>query len=59
LFSLVQSQGPFWEYFVGIVCLLVINSIISFNEENNAGDVDAARMARLALKTKVCINKKI
>jgi hypothetical protein len=38
---------------------MVINSIISFNEENNAGDVDAARMARLALKTKVCINKKI
>jgi hypothetical protein len=36
---------------------MVINSIISFNEENNAGDVDAARMG-LALKTKVCINKK-
>ncbi|RCV46235.1 hypothetical protein SETIT_9G516100v2 [Setaria italica] len=46
------SQGPDWEDFVGIVCLLVINSIISFIEENNAGNAAAALMARLAPKTK-------
>ncbi|WVZ55730.1 hypothetical protein U9M48_006354 [Paspalum notatum var. saurae] len=47
------SQGPDWEDFLGIVCLLVINSIISFIEENNAGNAAADLMARLALKTKV------
>ncbi|XP_066388622.1 ATPase 10, plasma membrane-type-like isoform X2 [Miscanthus floridulus] len=47
------SQGPDWEDFLGIVCLLVINSIISFIEENNAGNAAAALMSRLALKTKV------
>ncbi|KAG0479467.1 hypothetical protein HPP92_010325 [Vanilla planifolia] len=39
--------------FVGIVVLLVINSTISFIEENNAGNAAAALMARLAPKTKV------
>ena len=34
--------------------LLVINSTISFIEENNAGNAAAALMARLAPKTKVC-----
>lgn len=48
-----QSQGTDWEDFLGIVCLLIINSTISFIEENNAGDAAAALMARLALKTKV------
>lgn len=47
------GQGPDWQDFVGIVCLLVINSTISFIEENNAGNAAAALMARLALKTKV------
>ncbi|OEL30304.1 ATPase 10, plasma membrane-type [Dichanthelium oligosanthes] len=47
------SQGPDWEDFLGIVCLLVINSIISFIEENNAGNAAAALMARLAPKTNV------
>ncbi|XP_066164474.1 ATPase 10, plasma membrane-type isoform X1 [Oryza sativa Japonica Group] len=47
------SQGTDWEDFLGIVCLLIINSTISFIEENNAGDAAAALMARLALKTKV------
>ncbi|CAD6209881.1 unnamed protein product [Miscanthus lutarioriparius] len=46
------SQGPDWEDFLGIVCLLIINSIISFIEENNAGNAAAALMSRLALKTK-------
>ncbi|KAG8073732.1 hypothetical protein GUJ93_ZPchr0006g40992 [Zizania palustris] len=46
-------QGTDWEDFLGIVCLLIINSTISFIEENNAGNAAAALMASLALKTKV------
>uniref|UniRef100_A0A0D9VQD9 Plasma membrane ATPase n=1 Tax=Leersia perrieri TaxID=77586 RepID=A0A0D9VQD9_9ORYZ len=46
-------QGTDWEDFLGIVCLLIINSTISFIEENNASNAAAALMARLALKTKV------
>jgi H+-transporting ATPase len=53
-FFFLQSQGPDWEDFVGIVCLLFINSTISFVEENNAGNAAACLMARLAPKTKVC-----
>ncbi|KAG2319796.1 hypothetical protein Bca52824_013009 [Brassica carinata] len=48
-----ERQGPDWEDFVGIVCLLLINATISFFEENNAGNAAAALMARLALKTRV------
>lgn len=48
-----QGEGPDWQDFVGIVCLLIINSTISFIEENNAGNAAAALMARLAPKTKV------
>ncbi|KAL8467773.1 hypothetical protein ACS0TY_031131 [Phlomoides rotata] len=48
-----QGQPPDWQDFVGIVCLLVINSSISFVEENNAGNAAAALMAGLAPKTKV------
>eukprot|EP01018_Ginkgo_biloba_P007631 Gb_17514 [translate_table: standard] len=48
-----QGQPPDWEDFVGIMVLLVINSTISFIEENNAGNAAAALMARLAPKTKV------
>lgn len=47
------GQGPDWQDFVGIICLLLINSTISFIEENNAGNAAAALMARLAPKTKV------
>ncbi|KAJ8756156.1 hypothetical protein K2173_024703 [Erythroxylum novogranatense] len=47
------GEGPDWQDFVGIICLLVINSTISFIEENNAGNAAAALMARLAPKTKV------
>ncbi|KAK6162642.1 hypothetical protein DH2020_002483 [Rehmannia glutinosa] len=39
--------------FIGIIILLVINSTISFVEENNAGNAAAALMARLAPKAKV------
>ncbi|XP_051114076.1 plasma membrane ATPase 4-like [Andrographis paniculata] len=42
-----------WQDFVGIVVLLLVNSTISFIEENNAGNAAAALMAGLAPKTKV------
>ncbi|CAN4085002.1 unnamed protein product [Withania somnifera] len=48
-----KRKPPDWQDFVGIVCLLVINSTISFIEENNAGNAAAALMAGLAPKTKV------
>jgi H+-transporting ATPase len=48
-----DGKPPDWQDFVGIVCLLVINSTISFIEENNAGNSAAALMANLAPKTKV------
>ncbi|KAK7843634.1 atpase 7 [Quercus suber] len=38
--------------FVGILTLLIINSTISFIEENNAGNAAAALMPRLAPKAK-------
>lgn len=47
------GRPPDWEDFVGIVCLLLINSTISFIEENNAGNAAAALMAGLARRTKV------
>ncbi|RZB64867.1 Plasma membrane ATPase 4 isoform C [Glycine soja] len=48
-----EGKPPDWQDFVGIVCLLLINSTISFIEENNAGNAAAALMAGLAPKTKV------
>ncbi|KAJ8426285.1 hypothetical protein Cgig2_016204 [Carnegiea gigantea] len=47
-----DGKPPDWQDFVGIMCLLVINSTISFIEENNAGNAAAALMANLAPKTK-------
>ncbi|XP_042445523.1 plasma membrane ATPase-like [Zingiber officinale] len=47
------GEAPDWQDFVGIVVLLVINSTISFIEENSAGNAAAALMAGLAPKTKV------
>ena len=49
----VQGRPPDWQDFVGIVTLLVVNSTVSFIEENNAGNAAAALMARLAPKAKV------
>lgn len=49
----MQGKPPDWQDFVGIVVLLIINSTISFIEENNAGNAAAALMAGLAPKTKV------
>ncbi|KAL5798968.1 hypothetical protein ACOSQ2_003788 [Xanthoceras sorbifolium] len=47
------GKDPDYHDFVGIIVLLVINSTISFIEENNAGNAAAALMARLAPKAKV------
>ncbi|PWA44897.1 P-type ATPase [Artemisia annua] len=47
------GKPPDWQDFVGIIVLLVINSTISFIEENNAGNAAAALMAHLAPKAKV------
>ncbi|KAJ1377124.1 P-type ATPase, transmembrane domain superfamily [Sesbania bispinosa] len=41
-----------WQDFVGIITDLIINSTISFIEENNVGNAAAALMARLAPKAK-------
>lgn len=47
------GKPPDWQDFVGIIILLIINSTISFIEENNAGNAAAALMARLAPQAKV------
>ncbi|KAG2714379.1 hypothetical protein I3760_03G023900 [Carya illinoinensis] len=47
------GKPPDWQDFVGITVLLLINSTISFIEENNAGNAAAALMACLAPKAKV------
>lgn len=52
----MQGKPPDWQDFVGITVLLIINSTISFIEENNAGNAAAALMAGLAPKTKVQFN---
>lgn len=51
----LQGRPPDWQDFVGIITLLIINSTISFIEENNAGNAAAALMARLAPKAKVFV----
>ena len=51
----MQGHPPDWQDFVGIMALLIINSTISFIEENNAGNAAAALMAGLAPKTKVTV----
>ncbi|KAK6127885.1 hypothetical protein DH2020_038393 [Rehmannia glutinosa] len=53
-----QGKPPDWQDFVGILALLIINSTISFVEENNAGNAAAALMAGLAPKTKVLRDRK-
>ncbi|XP_047951029.1 plasma membrane ATPase 4-like [Salvia hispanica] len=53
-----DGKSPDWKDFVGIVSLLIINSTISFIEENNAGNAAAALMAGLAPKTKVLRDEK-
>ncbi|KAJ0111295.1 hypothetical protein Patl1_00116 [Pistacia atlantica] len=47
------GKDPDYHDFVGILVLLILNSTISFIEENNAGNAAAALMARLAPKSQV------
>jgi len=47
------DEDPDYHDFAGIIVLLIINSTISFIEENNAGNAAAALMARLAPKAKI------
>ncbi|XP_052193608.1 plasma membrane ATPase 1 [Diospyros lotus] len=47
------NKGADYHDFVGILTLLIVNSTISFIEENNAGNAAAALMARLAPRAKV------
>ncbi|KAF3443188.1 hypothetical protein FNV43_RR12869 [Rhamnella rubrinervis] len=47
------GKPPDWQDFVGIITLLLINSTISFIEENNAGNAAAALMAHLAPKPSI------
>ncbi|KAI5055730.1 hypothetical protein GOP47_0029251 [Adiantum capillus-veneris] len=51
-----DNRPPDWQDFIGIITLLLINSTISFIEENNAGNAAAALMARLAPRAKVLRN---
>jgi len=51
----VQKKPGDYQDFVGIIILLIVNSTISFIEENNAGNAAAALMARLAPKAKVLL----
>ncbi|KAJ4761302.1 Plasma membrane ATPase [Rhynchospora pubera] len=57
IMAIVLANGggkpPDWQDFTGVVVLLIINSTISFIEENSAGNAAAALMAGLAPKTKV------
>ncbi|CAN1318475.1 ATPase 8, plasma membrane-type [Linum perenne] len=57
IMAIVLANGggkpPDWQDFLGIVILLIINSTISFIEENNAGNAAAALMANLAPQAKV------
>lgn len=55
----MQGRPPDWPDFVGITALLIINSTISFIEENNAGNAAAALMAGLAPKSKVIFSQKM
>jgi H+-transporting ATPase len=50
-----QGQPLDWEDFLGILLLLIVNSTISFIEENNVGNAAATLMAHLAPNTKVCL----
>ncbi|XP_059636046.1 plasma membrane ATPase 1-like [Cornus florida] len=62
IMAIALTQGgkkkPDYHDFAGILILLMINSTISFIEENNAGNAAAALMARLAPKAKVLRNGK-
>jgi H+-transporting ATPase len=51
-----DNKPPDWQYFLGVVVLLVINFTISFIEEKNARNATSALMEGLEPKTKVLRN---
>lgn len=51
------GKAPDWEDFLGIILLLLINSIIGFIEQRNAGNAVKALMKSLAPEAKVKRNK--
>ena len=48
-----EHRPPDWQDFVGIATLLLINSVVGFYEERNAGNAVKALMDSLAPKAKV------
>ncbi|KAI6706504.1 hypothetical protein NL676_009466 [Syzygium grande] len=54
----MQHKSGEYQGFAGILILLIINSTLSFIEENNAGNTAAALMAKLAPKAEVLWNGK-
>eukprot|EP01018_Ginkgo_biloba_P007500 Gb_37626 [translate_table: standard] len=48
-----DEKPPDWQDFVGIVCLLLINSTVSYIEEQNAGEAASALMQALSPRAKV------
>ncbi len=48
-----EGRAPDWEDFVGILLLLIANSIIGFIEQHNAGNAVKALMKSLAPEAKV------
>lgn len=48
-----QGMPPDWEDFLGIIFLLLVNSIIGFWEERHAGNAVKALMESLAPRAKV------
>ncbi|KAI3861789.1 hypothetical protein MKW92_026798 [Papaver armeniacum] len=48
-----KGKGPDYADFIGIVVLLILNSVISFLEENSAGNAAAALMATVVIATGV------
>uniref|UniRef100_A0A0E0NN44 Cation-transporting P-type ATPase N-terminal domain-containing protein n=1 Tax=Oryza rufipogon TaxID=4529 RepID=A0A0E0NN44_ORYRU len=55
--ALANGGLPGWQDFVGIITLLVMNSTISFIEENNAGNAAATLMGCLAPRAKRTQNR--
>ncbi len=47
------GRAPDWEDFIGILLLLLVNSIIGFIEQRNAGNAVKALMKSLAPEAKV------
>jgi len=48
-----RGRHPDWQDFFGIICLLLINSTVSYIEEHNAEKAAAGLMQALSLKAKV------